>query len=305
MRKTILALSFFGTIVPADAAGQSVLSCNQIFAEVENAGPALKVTQLKAHYRQSLATGDCPDAFRRKLGRRVATAIVRAAEEAVASGKSLESQESRLTDSLKYHRLWQVLATLGDIAKRRQDFVTAAERYQQSLDTIADEAETRDPPADRIIASIFKKAETSRLLADSYVAPPRTRTGKPSGLAALCVRGFKPATVAIPISFAPNSISLTPEDRAAGRDLLRQLQAEGSPDITLVGHAGPKDSAARGQSLSEARAAAVKAFLLKAGYRGTIETVGRGRKEPFAPDDASDYSEHQRQRMDRRVELRR
>ena len=305
MRRALFVFSLFGATVVANAPIQAAMSCNQIFTEVENADRALKVNQLKIRYRQSLGAGDCPDAFRRKLGRQVATAIVRAAEEAVADGKSLESQEGRLTDSLKYHRLWQVLATLGDIAKRRQDFVTAAERYQQSLDAIADETQTRRPPADRIIATIFKKAETSRLLADSYVAPPRTRTGKPTGLAALSVRGFTPSAVAIPITFSPNSVSLTFAGEAASRDLLRQLQAEGSPDITLVGHAGPNDSVARGQSLSEARASAVKALLIEAGYRGKVATVGRGLKEPFAPDDPSDYSEPQRQRMDRRVELRR
>lgn len=301
MRRALFVLSFFGATVLANATTQAVMSCNQIYAEVESAGRILKVNQLKAHYRQSLAAGDCPDTFRRKLGRQVATAIVRAAEEAVASGQSLESQESRLTDSLKYHRLWQVLATLGDIAKRRQDFVTAAERYQQSLDAIADETETRKPPAAKVIASIFKKAETSRLLADSYVAPPRSRTGKPTGLGALSVRGFKPATVAIPITFDADSSALTPEGEAAARDLLRQLQADGSPDVTLVGHAG----GTRPQSLSEARATAVKQFLVKAGYNGKIDTVGRGASEPYAPDDPSDYSERQRRRMDRRVELRR
>ena len=305
MRRALLIISFIGATVLVHAPTQAAMSCSQVFAEVENAGHTLKVNQLKNRYRQSLAASDCPDAFRKKLGRQVAAAIVRAAEEAVAAGKSLESQEGRLTDSLKYHRLWQVLATLGDIAKRRQDFVTAAERYQQSLDAIANETETRKPPADKIIASIFKKAETSRLLADSYVAPPRTRTGKPTGLAALSVRGFTPSTVAIPITFGPNSVSLTPEGEAASRDLMRQLQAEGSPDITLVGHAGPNDSATHGQRLSEARADAIKALLVQGGYRGKIETVGRGLKEPFAPDDPSDYSEPQRQRMDRRVELRR
>ena len=306
MRKTLaFVCSLLGAAVPASATTQAVMSCTQVYAELQASGTGLKINQLKAYYRQSLAAGDCSDAFRKTIGRRVAVAIANAAEQAVAAGRSLESQESRLTDSLKYHRLWQVLATLGDIAKRRQDFVTAADMYQQSLDAIADETATRKAPDERIIASIFKKAETSRLLADSYVAPTRNRAGEPSGLGAPSVRGFVPSKVAIPITFEQGTAALAPEGKSATADLMRQLQAQGSPDITVVGHTDAGVGATARQRLSENRAAAVKRFLLEAGYSGSIDTAGRGASEPYAPDDPSGYTERQRHRMDLRVELRR
>lgn len=298
---TVCLCALFPLSLPAHAAE----NCSALFDKVEAGGQNLSVDQLKEYYQASLKTGDCTDAFRRGLGRRVAVAIANQVDQATAAGQSLESQEATLSDSLNYHRLWQVLATLGDIAQGRDDHTTATKRFQESLEAIADTGVTKTAPPEKTIAAIFKKAETSRMLAKTFVPTPKNRAGEPTGLGSLNIRGFKPSRVAIPITFEYDSVEFTPEGARAAEDMIAQLTTQGSPDILLVGHTDARGAFGYNQYLSELRANAVRTFLLESGYQGKVKTVGRGEDEPFLPDDPSRYHIEQIHQMNRRVELRR
>ena len=48
-----------------------------------------------------------------------------------------------------------------------------------------------------------------------------------------------------------------------------------------------------------------KDFLAAKGYRGGIRTIGKGKSEPFQPDDPTGYTQQERWQLDRRVELER
>ena len=278
-------------------------TCAGLHKEVETLGSNATLEQFKQFWSAAANMADCTDAYREGLGRKVAVRLVDKIEAAMQAGATAESQKASLEATLQYNRLWQVLAMLGDIEAGTGNTEAAARRFQESLEVVADENLTKSPPSEDVIRSIFKKAETQRLLSASYVPAPRNRAGVPTGLGALGVRGFVPTARAVPITFQVDSVEFDDKGQAAVIDLAFQLKARNSPDITLVGHTDPRGTNAYNQTLSERRAEAVKEFLKKQNYAGRITTSGRGEDERFQPDDVSQYSEEQRFQMDRRVEL--
>jgi outer membrane protein OmpA-like peptidoglycan-associated protein len=209
-----------------------------------------------------------------------------------------------LRDSLPYARLWQALAMLGDLAHDRKAYTEATRYYQEAFELSQDAQNTPIPPAMQVTQVLFKKAETSRLLADEYVPMARTQphlvqtAGYTGG-----TRSFVPQRQAIPITFVFDSTQFDRKGQQAAQDLLRLLQDRQPPAITLIGHTDPQGSDAYNLRLSEQRAEAVKAFLAQ-GYHGRIRTEGHGERELYQPDDPQKYTEDELYRLYRRVELR-
>ena len=296
----VLALMCAATGVAHGAHAAS--NCSELYREIEATGAEADTQTVKAFLKRAEKLPDCDEAFRSALGRRVAVAILKDVDAALASGASAAAHKAEIEESLQFHPMWMAYAMLGDIAREGRDYETATQRYQQALQVIDDPDFTKVSPGDAMIAKIVRKAETARMLAGRYVAAPRTR-GKPTGLGALTVRGFKIEKVAIPVTFQFGTTNFTKEGAAAAQDLLSQLTAQGKPDVTLVGHTDPVGSHASNQLLSEKRALAVARFLKQEGYDGNIITKGLGETRQFVPDDPKRYSKDELHQMSRRVEL--
>ena len=189
---------------------------------------------------------------------------------------------------------------------RRQNgkYSEAAALYQEALDDIRDEVLNPTAPPIDVVASIHKKAEETRLLADHYVRRI-DRNGDPGGLALRRFRGFEAQRVAVPVHFEFDSDAFTAEGQSAVQDMLDYLAAEGSPDIGLVGHTDSRGTLDYNQMLSLQRAAAVKEFLISHGYAGEVQIAGRGESQPFESDDPGAYTQDETWQLDRRVELQR
>lgn len=282
-------------------AGPARTDCQAIYQRAKDADPAT----LETLYQEARTTPDCDDAFRAKLGQRVGNAYLRQIQDRLRQDPNADVTES-LDRALDYARSWQGLAMRGDLRHDRRDYYRAALDYQEALEIIANRNATPDPPAPALIGVVYKKAEHSRLLADRYPPTPTSRsTGEPAGLAATRIRGFVPERVALPITFEYDSTNFDAKGQAAAADLLDFLSRQGQQDITLIGHTDPRGDDAYNLALSRRRAEAVKRFLLTQNYLGAIHTEGRGESEPMALDDPQAYSEEERYRLDRRVELRR
>lgn len=260
---------------------------------------------LKAVFEKVVVEPDCTADFRGALGRAVLRAVEKQIVEMAKAGKPLAFFEPELKDALRYGQSWRVHAWLGDIAGERRDHGAAARSYQESLAAIDDEIATPKAPPPEVIEQIFRKAERSRLLADSFVAGPTTRSAAPTGLAAANLRGFKPNKVALPIEFQYDSVEFTPKGRAAADELAATLRAQAPASVTLVGHTDSRGAVDYNMALSKRRAEAVALHLRRAGYSGTIQVDGRGPVEPMALDDPGQYSPDQIHQINRRVELRR
>lgn len=221
------------------------------------------------------------------------------------AGASEAQQKASLERVLTFAPLWQAHAALGDMAANRREHGTAANHYQEALDAINSAALTPAEPPAATIEALFRKAQTSRLLAPDYVPTTRSRSGEPAGLAGTHFRNIVIRKVALPIHFEMNSTALTPKGEAAVADLLDYLTRAQPATATLIGHACAIGDPDYNRRLSRQRAEAVANWLRQQGFSGHIQTEGRGSEVPFEVDDPARYTQAERYEMDRRVELRR
>lgn len=210
---------------------------------------------------------------------------------------------SALERTLSYGPLWQAHAALGDMAVEENDHVTATRQFQAALDTIASEALTPTEPPVEVTAAIHRKAQASRLLAPEYVPTTRSRSNDPTGLAAVSVRSFVPAVVAVPVQFEFGLSEFTTEGAKAAADMLDYLNRQKIDAITLIGHTDPVGSREFNLRLSESRAWAVADYLKSEGFTGRIEVQGKGPDVPMQVDNPALYSTAQLHQIYRRVEL--
>ena len=237
----------------------------------------------------------CDGSYRDRMGRTLARAYL--------TTLSTDSEPAAIEAAAKLGRPWQVLVALGDAYYDRKDYVHAVPVYEEALDDIRDVvANPKAPPKD-VEERIYKRAVEARALAPTFVAT-RAFRGKKTGLADPNFRNFTAETVPVPVRFDYDSAALTPDGEAAVKDIYTYLAQSAPEHVVIIGHTDPRGSDAYNRDLSERRAASVKDYLVSLGYSGKIEVEGRGKSEPFAPDDASKYSEDELYTFDRRVEYK-
>lgn len=101
------------------------------------------------------------------------------------------------------------------------------------------------------------------------------------------------------IEFAFDSADLRPQSEPLLAELFRGLQADPSATVTIEGHTSSEGSTAYNQSLSERRAAAVRADLVRRGLADArLRAVGVGETRPIAPND-----DESGRALNRRVEI--
>lgn len=214
--------------------------------------------------------------------------------------------------ALRFAPLWQAYVLRGDQRQRmrdaqgRVDYAAASLDYQTALNEIEAGDERTDPVPRETIASIFRRAEQTRMLAERIVASPRTRSGAPGGLAARQVRGFRSTGVSEPIQFVFGTATATPFGAEAALQLAAMLAEANFPPIILVGHTDPVGSKEANMALSHARAEAVARFLIGRGYPpGHIRIVGVGFDRPPQIEGRENYTLAEVHQIMRRVEVQR
>ena len=293
-----LAVSVSGGIPGASAA-----ECREIAEALQAALAKGRLEAARGHYDTLWHEPGCEDTMRFRAGRAVSALHARVAQERMAAGESLESQRPVLERGLAYARTWPLLALLGDAAHDEADYGGASALYQEALAVIDDAAMTPNAPPEPEIERIFRRAAQSRMLAADYRPVPRSRSGAPSGLAAVSIRGFVIKRVPLPISFHTDSTEFTAQGRHAAADMAEYLEDQAPQSITIVGHTDPSGPKAYNLELSRQRAEAVAWYLLDQGFEGRIDIVAKGETERFPIDDPSAYTKEERWQMDRRVEL--
>ncbi|MCY4319256.1 MAG: OmpA family protein [Alphaproteobacteria bacterium] len=298
--RTVTMLALLAAVALPVAAGAN---CREGAATLRAALAARDLEAARTGFEAVLAEPSCDDAFRDRAGRAVSALHARAAQERIAAGASLASQQRLLERGLGYGRAWPVLALLGDEAAARRDHDEAAALYQEALTVIDDEARTPRPPSVAEIERIFDGAARSRLLARAHRPAPRTRSGAPGGLGAERIRGFTVKRVPVPIGFHTDSDRFTERGQLAVAELAEDLMAQRPARIAIAGHTDPRGAAPYNLALSQRRAEAVGRYLREHGFRGGIDVVAKGESERFPVADPSAWTQEERWRMDRRVEL--
>jgi len=219
---------------------------------------------------------------------------------------STDSDPAAIEAAARLGRPWQVLAALGDAYYDRKDYVHAVPVYEEALDDIRDVVRQSEGRRRKEIEErIYKAGGGSPRLGAELRLPRAPSAAKKSGLADPKFRNFTAEAVPVPVRFDYDSAELTPDGEAAVKDIYAYLQQ------SAPGHVrdhrpitDPRGSDAYNHDLSERRAASVKEYLASLGYAGTIEVEGKGKSDPFAPDDASKYNEDELYSFDRRVEYK-
>ena len=245
----------------------------------------------------------CTDGFRERAGRAVSLLHARVAQDRMAAGETPLSQMDLLERGLAYGRPWPLLALLGDAARGKNDYDTAAAFYQEALVAIDDPVKTPRAPPEAEIERIFNRAAESRMLAGAYESAPKTRLGSPGGLAAANIRGFVVERVPVPVTFATGLAEFTEDGRRAVADMAEHLRAQNPDRITIAGHTDPRGGEAYNLHLSRQRAQAVARYLQEHGFAGRVVVVAKGESERFPVGEPDAYTQEQRWQMDRRVEL--
>lgn len=125
----------------------------------------------------------------------------------------------------------------------------------------------------------------------------------PAGTVAIC-KDPAPASLGCGsvihgIEFAYDSAELRPSAEPVLAELFRGLQSETSAAIVIEGHTSSEGSTEYNQALSERRAAAVRADLLRRGLsEERLRAVGVGEARPIAPND-----DESGRAINRRVEI--
>lgn len=300
---TIVSAIFALTLSYAGSLAAQTNACLELAQSLRSALSESDLNGARISYESIWREPACDEKFKSRIARSIAMLHAVHAQREIEAGASLHSQRDLLQQGLGYARAWPILAMLGDVAHDEQDFDKAVTLYQEALKVIDDPIETPVSPAESEIARIFHRAAQSHMLAESYHPAPKTRSGRPSGLASTRIRGFKINRVPVPIAFHTGSADFTDKGLRAAADMSEYLNTQNPGKIEIVGHTDPRGGAQFNLELSRKRVGAVARYLRDRGFAGQIELVAKGESERFAIDDESVYSVEQRWQMDRRVEL--
>jgi outer membrane protein OmpA-like peptidoglycan-associated protein len=219
------------------------------------------------------------------------------------TGLATDSPPEAIAALTRFGRPWQLLVAFGDSYYDRKDWAKAVPVYEEALDDMRDTAANPKAPPEEIERRVYKRAVEARALAPTYVVTRQFR-GRKTGLADPNFRNFTTEAVPVPVRFETDSAALTADGVAAVEDIYAYVSAAAPDYVAIVGHTDPRGSDAHNDDLSLRRATTVRDRLIKLGYGGKIETIGRGERERFVPDDPSKYSEDELFAFDRRVEYR-
>lgn len=272
---------------------------------------ARSAPEAAAAHATIMQAGAACDAGQRDWASRLTAAHhLQVASQLAAARRPAAEVMAALDASLRFGELWQAYAMRGDLrqtlrdAAGQRDYAAASLDYQFALNAIEAGDERTDPVPREVIASLFRKAEQTRMLAERAIASPPTRSGRPGGLATRQIRSFVAESVAMPIQFEFGSDNVTPGGARAAMDLAAMLEAEGRPAIVLVGHTDPVGSSEANRALSLRRATAVGRFLVQRGYDPQrIRIEGRGEDSPLQIENKDGYSTAEIHQILRRVEL--
>ena len=307
------AIALSGTAARGVRAAEA--SCDSIAVQISagrKAGDVERLPPLLAQARE-IKSG-CAERALLCLGRSVTLAYVEKAYALADAGKSSDQIEAILNRARGFSSPWPLLALQGDIefdraaAGDKEAYDKAAADYEAALNDLHEEricagyAEPADPPAAQI-ARIVKRTSEAKLLAGTFQLT-RTRDGECGGVFLTKIRDFEPKSTPLPIEFEFDSATFTEKGKQAAQALLECAGQEKFARIKLTGHTDMQGDDAYNMDLSARRLAAVRDYLIQAGYRGQIELVPLGKREPFQLDDPGQHSQAEIDQLNRRVELR-
>ncbi len=207
---------------------------------------------------------------------------------AASTGTPTAPDEVALRQSFLNARYVGELSTAHDrlidaLAKTaRSDAPAAAARAQTSYDCWLEQATEDLQPADidackQSFMTAMTTVESSAQAVADVVPTPVVEPAAPAVIA-------EPAAESQRVFFAFDSSVVTPEGMAELEKLKANWNSTSPGHLTVIGHASAIGTEEYNQALSERRAEAVKAALIKLGVAAeSIDTEGRGERDQLVP----------------------
>ena len=297
-----LAAMSFGVWTPPAWAG----SCQDAAQPLLEALKVRDPVAARRHFEVVEAEFGCSDEYRSKAARAVSNLHADVVLERLEQGADPASQRAMLERGLGFARTWITLALLGDVAHEGRDYHGAAGLYQEALVVINNETATPRAPPRSDIERIHRRAWQSRMLAERFVAAPVDRAGNPDGLGASSIRGHKVEIVPIPITFQFDSDEFDDLGRRYAEEMAEHLAQQRPERVVISAHTDPQGDASYNLDLSRRRGETVvdflQAWLSDKKVHVELKMIPKGESEPI-PFGLEDYSQEERLRMHRRVEL--
>ncbi len=295
-RRACLGVALLALATQAQASCQSDM---QLFNALAADAKEEAITQALSDLH---ASEQCGRAELAQARRATASRVFRLAYQGMLSDMPALRIDELLSRSAVIAPTWRALALSGTRAHQAGHYDRAAQRLQTALALIDDGLETAITPAEKTVRDLHQLASESLLLADEFIAPPQVR-GVTSGVLAASVRGFAVQRTPLPIGFHTGSTEFTDQGLDAVEALWVALRGQGDSPVEIIGHADERGDDQYNMQLSQQRADTVRDWLLSKGLAREINTSGRGESQPLALLDASAYTQSQRWRLNRRVEL--
>lgn len=296
-----LLISAALALVSTQAPQAALADCASVDKKLRSAVSSGDRASFPALLQDILGSSGCDSNYQTKARRVMALASLKSI--AVESNKlGPERTLAELEQAATIAQPWQLMVTLGDAYYDRKKWKEAFRAYESALDDMRDTQANPKAPPESIERHALKRAQQARALSPVFIAS-RSLRGRPTGSTALKFRNFSVVAVPVPVRFEFNSARLTPDGEAAAKEILAFLQSSKGKGVKLIGHTDPIGSDAYNLGLSQARAEAVRQYLLSNGYAGQIIVEGHGEREPFKADDPGKYTQEELYAMYRRVEF--
>ncbi|WP_298983731.1 OmpA family protein [uncultured Roseibium sp.] len=311
-RLNVLVLALGISSFAAAPAHADLLSCEALKKAWSSISSDASYDEKASLYDQAYNDSDCDgvtvDAFGADIIHSRLDSVVPFDSLASHSG-NIEELKETLLDLQEFGEHWRLSYFLGEIYRQQQQVLPALRAYQEALGLVDDEELTPNEPDHRMIARLRDRLDELAVVGAQVsnspedVQIPTTRSGQTISQYSFSTRGYKRKKTLVPIQFKYDQAILTEAGRLSFQDVRKTLEAQGNPDIRVVGHTDPAGSDPYNLDLSLRRAQAIREALLNTGYSGRIDVDGKGEAQPFRFDDPSLYSEDLRNQAHRRVEF--
>jgi outer membrane protein OmpA-like peptidoglycan-associated protein len=287
---------------PTDSGGGQIdtppVGCDNYKTQVNQAKQAKNLDKLADLLATLKRQSDCSADYLDEVKRNMSEMAAAKATSLVQRGQ-LKEAEKWLNYKYVPVNLWSTQAVRGEIAAKRKRWNEAAVFYNQALDLIADKNATRQKPSETEIKRVYQLAAETQLLAGN---PSMRNDGQPSGIMREDL-GIEIKARPIPVQFVFGKTILTEKGQDSAKQLVRYLSRKTPNQITLIGHTDHVGSDPLNCDLSKGRASAVKNYLVAAGIRANIMTLGKGEREPLELYDPTMYTQEEIDQINRRVEF--
>lgn len=190
-------------------------------------------------------------------------------------------------------------------AQVQQEREAQAKLAERAPEPLAPAGEPRS--ANAVTSHLLKDLEGMVKDARASEAPPAVTASEsaPASVAATPAPGESGVrkSVPVPITFVFNEPTLTDDGRKAAGLLLEYLRLKHFEKVSLTGHADERGTDELNMTLSRERLDTVARLLKEGGFKGELELIPKGKREPFTGVVRSQYPLEDLYQLDRRVEL--